>query len=60
MDSLNVIKLCYFLSCIPVPIHIEASQVKSYLTPNLIEPSVSLMMIFYDLAMRSIAKRSIC
>ena len=48
------------LSCIPVPIHIDESCPKTYVSPDLIESTVGLMMKLYEVAMGSVTERSVC
>lgn len=47
-------------SCIPVPIHIDESCPKTYVSPDLIESAVRLMMKLYQIAMGAVTERSVC
>ena len=48
--------MCYVRSRVPIPIHIDETEVESDLAPNLQEPPMGLMVIFDDVSVRSVAE----
>ena len=48
-----------YLSRVPIPIHVDESKVEANLSPDLVESSVGLVMIFDDISVGAIAEWSI-
>lgn len=46
-------------SRVPIPIHVDESKPESHLSPNLVETSVGLVVVFDDVSVSSIAERSV-
>ena len=56
---LSSLDFIYEWSGIPIPIHVDESQIKSYFSPNFVEPSVTFMVEFYQISVGSIAEWSV-